>query len=36
MREQIERRLQELRQEYDAGTKLLSDLEAGGQTSRPP
>jgi predicted nucleic acid-binding Zn-ribbon protein len=28
MREQIERRLQELHQEYDAGTKLLSDLES--------
>ena len=27
MREQIERRLEELRREYDAGTKLLSDLE---------
>ena len=28
MREQIERRLQELRQEYDAGTRLLSDLDS--------
>jgi hypothetical protein len=28
MREQIERRLQELRQEYDAGTRLLSELES--------
>jgi chromosome segregation ATPase len=28
MREQIERRLQELREEYDAGTRLLSDLES--------
>jgi chromosome segregation ATPase len=27
MREQIERRLEELRREYDAGTKLLNDLE---------
>ena len=27
MREQIERRLQELRREYDAGARLLSDLE---------
>jgi hypothetical protein len=27
MREQIERRLEELRREYDAGTKLQSDLE---------
>ena len=27
MREQIERRLEELRREYDAGTKLLSELE---------
>jgi hypothetical protein len=28
MRAQIERRLEELRHEYDAGTKLLSELEA--------
>ncbi|HEX2477882.1 MAG TPA: hypothetical protein VHK45_01295 [Geminicoccaceae bacterium] len=28
MREQIERRLQELRQEYEAGTKLLGDLDS--------
>jgi chromosome segregation ATPase len=27
MREQIERRLEELRQEYEAGTRLLSELE---------
>ena len=27
MREQIERRLEELRHEYEAGTKLLSELE---------
>ena len=27
MREQIERRLEELRREYEAGTKLLSELE---------
>ena len=27
MREQIEQRLEELRREYDAGTKLLSELE---------
>jgi prefoldin subunit 5 len=28
MRAQIERRLEELRNEYEAGTKLLSELEA--------
>lgn len=28
MRDQIERRLQELRHEYEAGTKLLSELES--------
>jgi hypothetical protein len=28
MRAQIERRLEELRHEYEAGTKLLSELEA--------
>jgi chromosome segregation ATPase len=28
MREQIERRLAELRQEYEAGAKLLGELEA--------
>ena len=28
MRAQIERRLEELRREYDAGNKLLSELEA--------
>ena len=27
MREQIERRLEELRREYEAGTKLLGELE---------
>ncbi len=27
MREQIERRLEELKQEYEAGAKLLSELE---------
>ncbi len=28
MKEQLERRLQSLRQEYEAGQKMLADLEA--------